>query len=243
MCTVTFIPLNNHYYLTSNRDEHNTRGQAIAPKKIQVNGFEILYPKDADAGGTWIATKNTGEAIVLLNGGFCKHQPNPPYKKSRGLILLNIFTEIDPLQTLENEDLTDIEPFTLVYFGNLLLTEFRWDGLIKHFKELNSSMPHIWSSVTLYEPVTIKKRQNWFNEWQLSNSNPELKDILNFHLNAGEGDTEIDINMNRNNELFTVSVSSIYISEKENEFTYIDLINNKSYKESLLINSNNYQLS
>ena len=91
MCTVTYIPLTNHCYLTSNRDEHITRGQAIAPKKILANGYELIYPKDADAGGTWIATKNTGEAIVLLNGGFYKHKSNPPYKKSRGIILLNIY--------------------------------------------------------------------------------------------------------------------------------------------------------
>jgi len=243
MCTVTFIPLTNHCYLTSNRDEHSTRGQAATPKKIKTNGFEILFPKDADAGGTWIATKNTGEVIVLLNGGFYKHQPTPPYKKSRGIILLNIFSEIDALHTLETEDLNNIEPFTLVYFSNQLLTEFRWDGLIKHFKELNSSMPHIWSSVTLYESDIIKKRETWFYEWLNSNPTPELKEILDFHLNAGEGDTSIDINMNRNDEFFTVSVSSIYISKKFNEFNYIDLINNKSFKESLTIKSDNFQLS
>jgi len=243
MCTVTFIPLTDHCYLTSNRDEHSTRGQAIAPKKIEVNGYELIYPKDSDAGGTWIATKSTGEAIVLLNGGFIKHQSNPPYKKSRGIILLNIFTECEPLKTLETEDLTNIEPFTLIYFSNQLLTEFRWDGLIKHFKELNSSIPYIWSSVTLYEPEIINKRQNWFNKWLHINPNPELKDILNFHLNAGEGDAAIDINMNRKNELFTVSISSIFISKKCNQFNYIDLINNKSFKESLTIKSDNFQLS
>ncbi len=243
MCTVTFIPHNKHSFLTSNRDEHSSRGQAFAPKKVQVNGFELIYPKDADAGGTWIATKNTGEAIVLLNGGFFKHQSKPLYKKSRGIILLNIFTKINPLKVLEAEDLTNIEPFTLIYFNKQLLTEFRWDGITKHFKELDSSIPHIWSSVTLYEPDTIIKRQIWFNKWLLSNSNPELKDILNFHLNAGEGDAAIDINMNRNDELFTVSISSIFISEKLHEFIYIDLINNKSYKESLTNKSDKYQLS
>ncbi len=243
MCTVTFIPLNNHYYLTSNRDEHSTRGQAIAPKKNHINEFEILYPKDADAGGTWIATKNTGEAIVLLNGGFINHQPNPPYKKSRGIILLSIFAESDPLQTLETEDLNNIEPFTLVYFSNQVLTEFRWDGLTKYFKVLNSLLPHIWSSVTLYERDIIKKRETWFYNWLKTNPAPELKEILDFHLNAGDGDSSIDINMNRNNELFTVSVSSIYISKKHNEFNYIDLINNKSYNESLTIKSDNFQLS
>ena len=243
MCTVTFIPINNRYFITSNRDEHITRGQAIAPKKILANGYELIYPKDADAGGTWIATKNTGEAIVLLNGGFYKHESNPPYKKSRGIILLNIFTEIEPLLTLQTEELTGIEPFTVVYFGNQLLTEFRWDGLTKHCKQLNSSVAHIWSSVTLYEPDTIKKRETWFKKWLLANQNPELKDILNFHLSAGEGDAAIDINMNRNNELKTVSVSSILIDEKQNEFTYIDLINNKSYKASLSNKSDNYQLS
>lgn len=243
MCTVTFIPQGNHFFLTSNRDEQSTRGHALAPKKIQVNGFELIYPKDADAGGTWIATKNTGEVIVLLNGGFDKHEPKPPYKKSRGIVLLDIFTKIEPLQALETEDLNNIEPFTIVYCRNQLLVEFRWDGLAKHFKKLNCTIPHIWSSVTLYEPAIVKKRQIWFNEWLLPKSNPELKDILDFHLYAGEGNAAIDINMNRKNELFTVSISSIFMGEKQVEFTYLDLINNKSYKESLSRKSDNYQLS
>ena len=114
MCTVTYIPLTNHCYLTSNRDEHKTRGLAIAPKRIHANECEIIYPKDADAGGTWIATKNTGEAIVLLNGGFYKHEPTPPYKKSRGIILLAIFNESNPLLALESINLLGIEPFTLI---------------------------------------------------------------------------------------------------------------------------------
>ncbi len=243
MCTVTFIPLKNHYYITSNRDEHGTRGHAIAPKKIHLNGFKILCPRDTDAGGTWIATKNTGETIVLLNGGFIKHHPTPPYKKSRGILLLNVIAKNDPLQTLETEDLTNIEPFTIVYFNNLLLTELRWDGMKKYFKNLNITVPHIWSSVTLYVPKIIKKRQTWFDEWLHVNPTPKLKEILHFHLNAGEGDAAIDINMNRNNELSTVSISSIFISKQQNKFYYIDLINNTSYKESLIINANNFQLS
>jgi hypothetical protein len=37
---------------------------------MQLSMQRITYPKDADAGGTWIAKHENGNAVVLLNGGF-----------------------------------------------------------------------------------------------------------------------------------------------------------------------------
>ncbi len=84
MCTVTFIPVNDRYYITSNRDEKRIRSQAIFPQVHTENGNKIIYPQDADAGGSWIAMHGNGNAAVLLNGAFEKHEPDPPYKKKPG---------------------------------------------------------------------------------------------------------------------------------------------------------------
>src|ERR1043165_8417400 len=86
MCTVTFIPTKDGICLTSNRDEHYTRGKAIKPRKVN----DITFPADKDAGGTWIALKENGDAGVLLNGAFEKPLPAPSYRKSRGLVFLEI---------------------------------------------------------------------------------------------------------------------------------------------------------
>src|SRR3954447_19258865 len=128
MCTVTFIPLKDRVILTSNRDEKYSRKQALPPQQFYFNGGTIIYPQDADAGGTWVAINEDGNAAVLLNGAFVKHTPMPPYKKSRGQVLLEVIQTDRPVRSFVRTDLTHIEPFTLVIIDNKGLYECRWDG-------------------------------------------------------------------------------------------------------------------
>ncbi len=230
MCTVTFIPTNEGIIITSNRDEHISRGKAIAPIKISSDGVDIIYPKDPDAGGTWIATKNNGDTIVLLNGAFKKHIPKPPYAKSRGLILLSIFELLNFEKSIEQFDLMNIEPFTIVYYTHKRLFEFRWDGQLKYLQELSVHESYIWSSVTLYDVTMNTKRKEWFEKWHLTCPNPNQEQVINFHLTAGDGDSAEDLKMNRQNELFTVSISTIFISKAYNDFVYFDLYTNQNTK-------------
>src|SRR5215470_17195971 len=90
MCTVTFIRSADKIYITSNRDEKHWRSSAFPPTVYPCTSGKLLFPKDGDAGGTWIAAHENGNAIVFLNGGFVRHTPQPPYRKSRGLILLDL---------------------------------------------------------------------------------------------------------------------------------------------------------
>lgn len=84
MCTVSFIPVPGGALICSNRDEKIQRARAVPPKWYQVNGSPLLFPKDPDAQGSWIAMKPNGQMAVLLNGGWIKHEPVYPYRKSRG---------------------------------------------------------------------------------------------------------------------------------------------------------------
>ncbi len=82
MCTVTFLPLeNNDFILTSNRDVPFARKKAEAPKIYVEDEVEITYPKDGDAGGTWIGASAKNRLICLLNGGFYYHTSRSNYKK------------------------------------------------------------------------------------------------------------------------------------------------------------------
>ena len=116
MCTITFIPVKDKYFITSNRDEKTLRKQAIPPAVYYMDDSKLIFPKDADAGGSWIAVNENGNAAVLLNGGFVAHQPQPPYAKSRGLIFLEIIKAEMPVKYFMNMGLIKIEPFTLVLF-------------------------------------------------------------------------------------------------------------------------------
>ncbi len=222
MCTVTFIPGRNNILLTSNRDEKHWRSKAKGPEAFQFKTGKLIFPKDQDAGGTWFALHENGNAVVFLNGAFIGHNPQPPYKKSRGLILLDILDSESPAATFDQVDLGGIEQFTAVIWDSGRLFEARWDGVQKHLKELPGDIPHIWSSVTLYDPSVVRKREQWFLEWVAKHPHPSQTDILHFHLFSGDGDAHNDIRMNRG-KVFTVSVTSALINSGSALVRYLDV--------------------
>ena len=223
MCTVTFIPTPDGFYLTSNRDESRQRGRAKAPEVYSGGHAKLIYPKDADAEGSWIVLKEKATAAVLLNGAFVKHTRNAPYRISRGLVLLEVIKKSDPLEHLIAMDLHGVEPFTLVLFCEGNLWDCRWDGSRKHIHSLDGSNPHIWSSATLYDEAVSHERKQWFTEWLQSTGRPAPEDIVAFHQMAGNGDIRNSLVMNRDNELFTVSVTSIAVSRRGARMAYHDL--------------------
>jgi hypothetical protein len=241
MCTVTFIPTADKFYLTSNRDEKSWRKQALPPRFYFHNDVQLIYPRDEDAGGTWIAANKNGNAAVLLNGAFEKHISMPPYRKSRGLVLLDVIKSRLPLKYFLNMDLQDIEPFTLVLFEDNNLCECRWDGDEKYFKQLENFTPHIWSSATLYSEDIISKREEWFYTWLNENKNPTQKSILNFHCFAGDGDKTNDLLMNREDKIFTVSVTSIELNAGNANMQYFDLKNKEMYLSKMELNKVQYE--
>lgn len=233
MCTVTFIPVRDKIYLTSNRDEKAVRAPALEPAVYPFSTGRLLFPKDADAGGTWIAGHESGQAIVLLNGGFKKHVPQPPYRKSRGLILLDLADSSNARHTFQSISLRHIEPFTAIIFKEGVLFECRWDGQQKHSRELPASRPHIWSSVTLYDDEVIAKRNSWFAQWLDKQPHPSPADILHFHQFTGDGDSHNDLRMNRSGQVFTVSITLMTISETAIHMQYLDLKNNRTFAQKL----------
>lgn len=235
MCTVTFIPSAGKVFLTSNRDEKNWRKDAAVPSVYEFTSGKLLFPKDADAGGTWIAIHENGNAIVFLNGGFIAHTPKPPYRKSRGLILLDLIEGATPYNSFLAIKLNNIEPFTAIIWDDGHLFECRWDGERKHTRQMDETIPHIWSSVTLYDDEVIAKRNAWFENWLQKNPAPAQSDILHFHQFTGDGDSHNDLRMNRNGMVFTVSVTSLDITAGNAGMRYLDLKNNRQTDASLLI--------
>ena len=226
MCTVTFIPAKDKFYLTSNRDEKLMRKQALPPTRYVHNNATLVYPKDAEAGGTWVAMHQNGNAAVLLNGAFVRHISMPPYDKSRGIIFLEIMSANMPVRKFLKTTLNNIEPFTLIVFDDNNLYECRWDGNKKHCIQLNRNRHYIWSSSTLYNEDIVKKRELWFAKWLNKNPNPTQRDILQFHQFAGDGDAQNDLRMNRDDKMLTVSVTGIELTNDKGIMQYIDLKDN-----------------
>jgi len=225
MCTVTFIPVKEKVFITSNRDENHGRATAIVPALYSLKKSNVLFPKDNNAGGTWFAVHEDGNAIVFLNGGFQKHIPYPPYRKSRGLILLDLIDTELPVKSFLDIDLHEIEPFTAIIWQYQRLFDCRWDGQNKYHVEIDNQAPHIWSSVTLYDQSIILKRREWFEKWITKNPAPAQDDILHFHQFTGDGDGHNDLLMNRNNEVMTVSITSASFTHDKVFMKYIDVRN------------------
>jgi hypothetical protein len=235
MCTVTFIPAGDKIFITSNRDEKHWRSSAIAPTVYAGNTGNLLYPKDGDAGGTWIAAHENGNAIVFLNGGFIRHTPEPPYRKSRGLILLDLIDSPHPGKAFTKMPFHNIEPFTAVIWCKGQLFECRWDGKKTYAKELSVAQPHIWSSATLYDEAVVEKRQSWFRKWLQQHTQPSPDDILHFHQFTGDGDAHNDLRMNRNGQVFTVSVTLMALTDEMTQMHYLDLKNNTAFTQELTV--------
>jgi uncharacterized protein with NRDE domain len=223
MCTVTYVPVGDNYVFTSSRDEHSGRQLAEFPMLHQIKGQRLLFPRDPQGGGTWIVVHESGDVAVLLNGAHVAHKSQPPYIKSRGLILLDLMTGKSLTDAFKEANLNDIEPFTVILFEKRKLYSCKWDGTKKYFEELDELEPHIWSSVTLYEADSIRKRETWFRNWVKENPVPTAEQIIRFHFEGGDGDPVNDILMNRKEELFTNSISSIQLSENRASFRYLDL--------------------
>ena len=131
MCTVSFVNSNGKYIITSNRDEKVAREKAIEPKIHLINDKKIFFPKDQKAGGTWYAVDDKAHIVVLLNGAKEKHELKSNYKKSRGLIVLDLISSESVILSWREINLDNIEPFTLVVFENQKLYQLQWNELDK----------------------------------------------------------------------------------------------------------------
>ncbi|MEI7584323.1 NRDE family protein [Runella sp.] len=232
MCFVTYLPHQQGFILTSNRDEHVGRPKALPPKKYIINGQSVFYPQDGLAGGTWIASSSK-VTLCLLNGAFVKHHHRPPYRRSRGWVVLDFFSCEDTEDFVRNYDFRGIEPFTLVAVEQspiLQLAEIKWDGVQLYHNKLEPEAAHSWSSVTLYSNEVIRERQRWFEEWQQEHPLFEGEDVLDFHSFGGKGDVENDLIINRNNELRTVSITQIQKTTEQFLINYWDRLNDQHYR-------------
>lgn len=228
MCTVTYIPTNEGFVLTSSRDEKKQR-LTFSPKAYIHDGKTLIYPKDEIAGGTWIASNTNSRIACLLNGAFEKHEPKKSYRKSRGLILLESFTYDRIADFITKINLLDIEPFTLLLIDlipTFNFTEIRWDGIKKHVTHIQKHESKIWSSATLYDKNIRSEREKWFREWIVFYQTSHDKNIFTFHNQKHSDSIGNDIIMARENGLQTVSVTQIKYTDNNLLFSYTDLINN-----------------
>ena len=235
MCTVSFVSSNGKTIITSNRDEKVIRPSAIEPKNYLINNKNIIFPKDPKAGGTWFAVDESGTIAVLLNGANEKHKLERHYRKSRGLIVLDIISSLSPKDFWQEINLDKIEPFTLVLFQDKELFQLRWNGNDKESISLDTAKNHVWSSVTLYPKEIRKNRADWFHTFLDSNSIVSETEMLHFHRHTENDNPENGLVINRNDELKTLSITQSVIEINKVTILHYDLIANKDFETTFII--------
>lgn len=227
MCTITYLPLSGgSALLTHSRDESLVRPSAKFPVRQQRKGRALLFPQDPEGGGSWIATDEQHRLVCLMNGGTGQHEPNPPYRLSRGQVLLD--AAATPTQSFIDEyPLQNIEPFTILFFETkkeLVITELRWDSREKHLRHYAAEQPLIWIAPQIYSAQEQQQRKKWFQEWLSAHPEFSAETVQKLHV----GDGSNSPNMLLQHKLGrTVSVTQAQLSAGHIALTYTPLPENK----------------
>lgn len=234
MCTVTWIPDGSGgHFLTSNRDEAPHRAALHLSHRLTSSGETLHYPVDSGAGGTWICFSDQGRAICLLNGARRKHRHRPPYRRSRGLVVLDAFEEESFSTFIQAYDLHGVEPFTMVMADTQAARVLIWNGRIKTVETIAPNDTRIWSSSTLYPyPVRLRRRR-LFAQFLRKYPQPDLDQILSFH-HLETGDHHNDFIMNREDRVRTISVTAAHLSTKDPYWIHKDLLHHKTERRELV---------
>lgn len=230
MCTVTYIPTSDGFTLTHNRDEAASRSLFSIEEQDTKAGETLLFPRDASAGGTWFITSRDGKTACLLNGAFELHQRQLPYRRSRGLMMLDFFDYQNPDDFFEHYEFEGIEPFTFLFFEAGEVVELRWDGVKKYYKSLPGNQEHFWCSATLYPAEMQTKRAAVFYNWLAAHSGGKAatpNDILDLHLTGSVGDPSYDFVMNRDGRVQTISITQVVSKKKDASMRFFDLLEGK----------------
>ena len=225
MCVVSYISHNEGFYLTSNRDIPKNRKVAIPPKHYNIKGYNIIFPKDPDAGGSWIAATSQKLGCVLN----AKNKREINSNNSRGLLLIDLLRQQDSDNYFIKTNLENIYPFSIIELdtSKKTLKKFMWNGDNRKIEKLNINKSYLWLSSSIYKNNTINKKSELFNI--MLNEEISKTHIKKFHLK----NRFCDINQDNIN---TVSITQVSGSFNIEEMSYHDLLNNK--QKSFLIKNN-----
>lgn len=181
MCILSiFSQPSGDFILTQNRDESIYRQTSRNAEVREFFGHKVIGPVDLNSGGTWIYHTDK-YAVCVLNGGYEKHMHKPPYKKSRGLIILELLKYDSVEEFIPHVELDGIEAFTMVIINlkqnqkNILV----WDGKQKFREDVSTEKLIVRSSSTLYD---ISKK--YYHKQVFENSRTiQPLEIYNTHKN------------------------------------------------------------
>src|SRR5947208_10818956 len=130
MCTISFIPKDQGFYLAMNRDEKRSRSIALPPRIVTVAGCRAIFPREPD-GGTWIAANDAGVCLALLNWHRIEREPKGEIV-SRGEVIRALAGKCSSgeiAETVMALPLRKLRPFRLIAIvsAKKIVVEWRWN--------------------------------------------------------------------------------------------------------------------
>ena len=179
MCTVTFVPTEEGFVFSSNRDEDPQRA-AQNVVEDERGDLKVYFPQDKGASGTWFAYSNADQFACVLNGAFEPHQRKEFYTMSRGIMALAYFDYATIDEFINTFNFEGMEPFTLILYNKGDFKELKWDEVELHVRSLSVQDIHLWSSATLYNQEWWLDRSVNFKEF-VARKQPDQVGIMDYH--------------------------------------------------------------
>jgi hypothetical protein len=222
MCTVSWRTHEEGYDLLFNRDELHSRGIETPPSVSHRQGTEIIAPRDADRGGTWISLNAFGITCCLLND-YAPGSTSPDAPSlSRGEIVSGCARAActgDAHALVLDQPLHQIAPFYLLVIAAreppLLL---HWQGTRLNPLATKGLMPML-SSSSFSPRSVIASRRRRFAEAVGCSHRADLADLEGFHRRHDPAEGAHSVLMRRP-DAATRSISQVSVTLQHARFNY-----------------------
>jgi uncharacterized protein with NRDE domain len=232
MCILSIVKSEDRIVITSNRDEQRTRKNSLSPEIIDLGERKAIMARDAQAQGTWLLSDNLGRTAILLNGAFESHIPNPPYRESRGIILVNLFQEENFKSAFLFYNLENIEPFQVIYLDREQAFQSVWDGKQKHLFAVDLSTPQVFFSPTLYTQEQQEEKRNHFLKTLAEIHSIDSNQLLEIHSNQNIHSLDVNFFMSREHQT-TKSISQVELNSTQSKYVHWQSWDNQRHQHIL----------
>ena len=184
MCSVSWVRRRGSLVVVMNRDERRDRAPGRPPRRWPGRGGGFTAPVDGDAGGTWIAARDSGVVLALLNHQSSEGAPAPGVPRiSRGRLVTALAEEggVPDAARLRGRGLASFAPFRLFVIGPRLPPRvFTWTGAALSWRRLDPRAGFLTSSS--WNPRTvIPARHARFRAFRRAVGMPTRAALIAFH--------------------------------------------------------------
>lgn len=221
MCTVSFLPRSQGFYLAMNRDEKRDRFAALAPAIIETESHRAVFPCEP-AGGTWISMNDAGVCLALINWHRIERKPKND-TLSRGLVVKELAgksTADEVAASLKGLPLRNLRPFRLIVISpdDRRVIEWRWNLQRLTRRDHDWERQH-WFSSGFDEHRAEVERAKICASAGVNTSGPTLKRLRQLHRSHAPKLGPFSICMHRA-DAATVSYTEISVAKNSASMRY-----------------------